>query len=48
MLMTILTILHAEPVGLITLGVAFILVSLLVRKKLTDTRRLASKASGND
>jgi hypothetical protein len=46
--MEILTILRSEPIGLLTLGLSFIAVALLLRKKATDPRRLASKASGND
>jgi len=45
--MDILTILHSEPAGLLTLGLTFIAVALVLRKKLTE-RRLATKSSGND
>jgi hypothetical protein len=45
--MEILTILHSEPVGLLTLGIGFIALALLLRR-VTESRRLASKASGSD
>jgi hypothetical protein len=44
----ILTFLQSEPVGLITLGLAFFVVSLLVRKKLTQTQTLAANKVGKN
>jgi hypothetical protein len=46
--MVILTILRSEPVGLLTLGIGFIALALLVRKKVTESTRLASNSNGND
>jgi hypothetical protein len=47
--MTILTLFNSEPLGLITLGVVFFVVSLLIRKKLTHSQSLAeNKAGGNN
>ncbi len=46
--MVILTILRSEPVGLLTLGLGFIALALLVRKKVTESTRLASNSNVND
>jgi hypothetical protein len=46
--MMILTLFQSEPVGLITLGVVFFVVSLLVRKKLTHAQTLAGNKVGEN
>jgi hypothetical protein len=46
--MVILTILRSEPVGLLTLGIGFIALALFLRKKVTESTRLASNSSGNN
>jgi hypothetical protein len=44
----ILTLFHSEPVGLITVGLVFFLVSLLLRKGLTPAQSLAGNKVGEN
>ena len=46
--MELLTILRSEPIGLLTLGVGFIALALFLKKKVTESKRLANTSSSND